>query len=257
MFKINDMERLALMGIRFVDGGDPAGGGGTDPAPTDPKPTDPAPTDPKPADPKGAPSNTETDAQKVARLEADVQRLEREKQDARVKKEGEIKKEAQRKQLLSMAEATGIKIDDPDKETVESLYQKLTGKVMEGDQQTEQTSEELKATKLELAVYRLAGTEKVDAEKLNNRVSFVKAAAALDPSAGDFNDKLKALIEQEAKNDPSIKVSGGTTTSGADQYGGAGGGQEVTKEQFEKMSISERTDLFRKNPTLFDKLANG
>lgn len=261
MFNLDQKyRRLALMGIRFVEGGDPAGGG-TDPAPATDPATNPAP---KPGDPAAAPSQqgqqqqtTETPEQIIARLEADVTRLNREKESVRIKEEGKIKQEAQRKSLLTLAEAAGIKIEDPDKETLQSLQEKLTGKVLQGDQESEQTANELRAARLELAVFRLAGEEKVDPARLTNRVSFVQATADLDPSAADFNDKLKAAIQAEVKNDSTLKAGGpGSSTSGADQYGGAGGDQ-ITQEAFDKMSFAERSALYKRNPELHNRLANG
>lgn len=259
MLHANDLKRLALMGVRFeTDPGAPGTGGnkpdpGTDPNKADPpKPTDP--NAPKPDDKDGKPTE-ETQEQIVARLQSEVQRLEREKAAVRIQKEGELKNEAKRQELLSLAKLAGVEVKDPDKETLATLTEKLTGKVVQGDQ----TTEELQNAKLELAIYKTAGLAdvKVDPDKLANRVSFVKAAAALDLSADDFSEKLKAAILAEAQNDPSIKIGGtGSSASGADQYGGAGGGQ-VDKERFAKMNVSERTALFRSNPALYEQLANG
>lgn len=236
------------------------------PAPAPAAPAAPVPTPP----PAAAPASTaqsgatqghqqqeqqnETPEQIVARLQADVQRLEREKQDARIQKEGQIKQEAKRQELLNVARVAGIEVADPATETIESLTEKLTGKVMKGDE----TTIELQQAKIELAVYRSAALPdvRVDPDRLTNRVSFVKAASALDPSAPDFNDKLKAVILAEAQNDPSIRIGGtGAVTSGPDQYGGAGGGQ-ITKEAFAKMGVGERTALYRANPELFARLSD-
>lgn len=204
---------------------------------------------------QGADNNpSETPEQMVARLRADVERLEREKADVRIQKEGELKREAKRQELLNVAKVAGIEVEDPSKETIETLTQKLTGKVMKGDE----TTSELQQAKIELAVYRTSALPdvRVDPDKLTNRVSFVKAVAALDPSAADFNDQVKSAIMAEIQNDPTLRVSGGTSKSGADQYGGAGGGQ-ITKEAFAQMGVGERTKLFQTDPALYERLANG
>lgn len=207
--------------------------------------------------PAGQQTQTETPEQVIARLQSDVERLNREKEAVRIQKEGELKQEAQRKQLLAMAEVVGLEIEDPSKETLQSLQEKLTGKVLQGDQQSQQINDDLKSTKIELAVFKAAGPLNVDADKLTNRVSFVKAMSTLDPSAADFDAKVKSAIEAEIQNDPTLKTGGaGAGASGAHQYGGAGGG-EITQEAFNKMGIAERTKLMQSNPALYERLANG
>lgn len=254
----------ALRGLRFnngeggagAGGGDNGGNGGDPAAGGEPNnPAAPAADNKPPAN--NEPPANETPEQMVARLQADVQRLEREKQDARVKKEGELKKNAQKKQLLAMAEVVGVKVEDPDSETLESLQEKLTGKVLQGDQQTERVQQELKQAKIDLAVYRTAALADVrlDPSKLNDRLSFHKAVAELDPNDSDFETKLKAAMLKVAENDPTVRVSGGTGKSGADQYGGAGGDQ-ITQEAFNKMGVAERTALLRSNPALYERLAS-
>lgn len=198
---------------------------------------------------------TETPEQKIARLEAANATLEREKENVRIQKLGTERTEAKRQELLSLAKVTGLDIKEPDKETVATLTEKLTGKVMEGDT----SKDEAKAAKVELAIYKTANKPelRINPDKLANSVSFMKATADLDPTDPEFETKLTAAMQAELTKDPSIKVSGGTGSSGPDAFGGAGGAQAVTPEQFKAMSMADKTKLFQTNPALFERLANG
>jgi len=263
MLRTDNQKKLTLMGIKFAtepEGGAPAGGG--TPTPADAAAAAEATrlaaeaAAAKPAEGAPAPApQGETPEQTIARLTAENQTLAREKENVRIQKEGELKKEAKRTELLNLAGVLGIEVKDPTKETLESLTEKLTGRALAGDNTTTEAQSEARNAKMELAIYKTAGTEKVNADKLANSISFQTATKDLDPTAADFNEKLKAAMQAELKKDPSIAISGGSGTSGADQYGGAGGGQEVTAEQFAAMTIADKTKLFQTNPALFARLS--
>lgn len=191
----------------------------------------------------------------VAQLVADNERYKREADQARVNAKAQVAKDAQKKQLLSVAELAGIKIEDPEAETIETLTQKLAGKATQGDQSAEQIAQAKRDAALVQAAWE-AGAPADKATYLRFLASQDPELAKLDPSAADYqtsvNTRVKALVDA----DPIFKATpGGTTKSGAESFGGAGGPETVTQDVFDKMTIQEQTNLFRTNPDLFRRLS--
>lgn len=193
-------------------------------------------------------------AEDWAKAQETIQRLEREKTDARVRKEGELKQNAKRDQLLNLAKALQVEGIDDKAETVESLTQKLTGRVAQGDSNA-QAVEDARQARIELAVLRSAVTAGANADKLTNLRSFERATRDLDPTAPDFATKVEAAIAAEVAKDPTLAIREGANTSGAEHHGGSGGGSTtVTAEEFAKMTMLEKNRLFMTNPDEFKRL---
>lgn len=96
---------------------------------------------------------------------------------------------------------------------------------------------------IELAIFRKAGKAGADPDRALDSRSVMAKFADLDPAAGDFGDKVEALLKQAVKNDPGLAASGATKSagkSGGEFDGGSGGpGTAITEEQLAKMSSSE------------------
>lgn len=210
-------------------------------------------TEPKtPETPAGPPAG-ETAEQKATRLEAEVARLNREKEDVRVQKKGEIADTATKKAVAALAKAVGIELPGGEELTVETLTEKLneqTGK-------TAEATKEANATKIELAVYKSATPKGIDVDRLTDLKSFDTATKDLDPADPSFEAKLTAAIDAAVKKDPSLKgrPGGGSQRSGAENFSGSGDSKPITKEDFAKMSIEDKTALFRSNRAEFDRLS--
>ncbi|QGH80667.1 scaffolding protein [Microbacterium phage Zanella] len=218
----------------------------------------PAPAAPvAPAAP--APTKVTIDGKEVdvTQLLADNERFQREAENARVAAKAQVAKDAQKKQLLSVAELAGIKIENPDEETIESLTAKLAGKATAGDQNS---AEAIKA-KRDAAVVQAAWKAGAPADKaayLNFLASTDAELAKLDPSAADYQTSVDTRIKALVDGDPIFKATpGGAGRSGAETFGGAGGPEVVTQEQFDAMNVQEQTKLYQTNPDLFRRLAEG
>ncbi|PSK95779.1 hypothetical protein CLV30_12831 [Haloactinopolyspora alba] len=92
-------------------------------------------------------------------------------------------------------------------------------------------AEELDSTKsahrsalVELAVFKAAGKYSADPEALTDSRSFVEKLEKLDPSAEDFNDKLRELVKKTVEDEPKFKVQGQEppAKTGGDFTGGSG-----------------------------------
>lgn len=163
--------------------------------------------------------------------------------------------DAQRTQLFALAEAVGIELPKGEEQTVESLQAKLAeeANARKGDQDA------LSEARRSHAVDRAAWTNQVPADKAEY-LSFLLSKDAefqkLDTQASDFQTSVEARVKALVDADPTFKATpGGASKSGSDSFSGAGGTDSVTQEDFDKMSITEQTNLFKTNPDLFNRLA--
>jgi hypothetical protein len=182
----------------------------------------------------------------------EIEKLRKENGDARIQAKAAAAEEAQQKAIAAFAKAMGIEIPGDEKPTVESLTEKLNQTSVEA----EQTKAEASRLKVEMAVIKEAAKQRVDVDKLTNSRSFYENITSLDPTAEDFEAAVQSAIEAEVEKDRTLKATGGPAKSGAETYGGTGDQQAITKEQFEAMSLDEKTQLFRTNRSEFDRLAN-
>ena len=178
-----------------------------------------------------------------SKAQAEIERLRRENANNRVNAKKQAAEEARQEMLKEFQ-----KMLNPDAEqeavSVEDLTKELTSE-----------RENARQAALELAVYKEASRDRLNADRILNSRSFFNKTKDLDPKSEDFGSKLAEVLQAEVKNDPTLKLTGGTTVSGAEQHGGSGEQQQtVTKEQFASMSVEQRTDLYRKNRALYDQL---
>lgn len=180
------------------------------------------------------------------KAQAEIERLRRENANNRVNAKKQAAEEARQEMLKEFQKLLNPEASDSEAPSVEDLSKELS---------TERENARMAA--LELAVYREASRDKLNAERILNSRSFFNQTKDLDPKSDDFGSKLAEVLKTEVKNDPTLKLTGGTTVSGAEQHGGSGEQQQtVTKEQFASMSVEQRTDLFRKNRALYDQLVD-
>lgn len=179
-----------------------------------------------------------------AKAKAEIERLRRENANERVNAKKSAADEARKDLLKEFQKLVNPEAADGGNLTVEDLNKELT-----------RERENARLAALELQVYREASHDKLNAERILNSRSFFNKTKDLDPKSDDFGSKLAEVIQAEVKNDPTLKLTGGVQTSGAEQHGGSGEPQQsVTKEQFAQMTVEQRTDLFRKNRALYDQL---
>ncbi|QXJ40756.1 putative scaffolding protein [Curtobacterium phage Parvaparticeps] len=206
----------------------------------------------------GAAAGTETPEQTIARLTAEVATLGREKDNARIAKEGTIKAEARRVEVLNLAKA--LKVEGvEDSMSLEQITEKITGKALQNNNDDQATTAARKAT-IDAAVTREAWKQSVPADKaeyLEFLLSKNPEFASLDTSAADFGSKVASIVKTTVASDASFKsTSGGSGGNGGGDHGGSGGANEITKEAFDAMDITAKTNLFNTNREVFNRLVN-
>lgn len=182
----------------------------------------------------------------------EIEKLRKENGDARIQAKAQAAEQARQDAISAFAKAMGIDIPGDEKPTVEGLTEKLNAVGTEA----EQARAALKQSQIELAILKEASKQKVDIDRLINSRSFYENVTSFDPTAEDFATAVQVAIEAEVEKDRTLKATGGPAKSGAETYGGTGDQQAITKEQFEAMSLDEKTQLFRTNRAEFDRLAN-
>lgn len=209
---------------------EPAGGApATEPAPQG----TPAPAEaPKPAEAQQEPKAPEWDG-KVESLPADAQKMIRELRG----KDAEERIAA--KTLAAIQKALNPEAAD-EKPDPAKLANQLTERETEARQ-----------AKTELAVYKAAGKQGVDADALLDSRSFLAKIGDIDPS--DTKAITKA-IQDAVTDNPKFKTVQAAGASGSDFSGGSGEGA-ITQAKFDAMTPAEKNNLFKTNPTAYRKFS--
>lgn len=133
---------------------------------------------------------------------------------------------AKQSSLDAIAKALGLKKDEADPA---KLAEQLTGK-----------DNELRQSKVELAVHRLAGKHGGNPDALLDSRSFLTSVKDLDPSGKDFTQAVESAIKDAVKANASLKAApAGPAVSGGDFTGGTGAGAPITEEQLSKMTPAQ------------------
>lgn len=122
-------------------------------------------------------------------------------------------------------------------------------------ERTKAAEGEARTAKVELAVHRAASAANADPSALLDSRSFAKAVEALDPSKDDFAAKVTEAITKAVEANPRLGATS-TTPTPVTNAPGSGGTSDasVSKEAFQKMSPSERNELFVRDPATYRSL---
>lgn len=233
------------------------------PAPAAPVPTPPpAPAAPAPgATGSDATPNTPTGQQgdpsdpstwpPAARAEID--RLRREAGDQRIN----AKKGAATQALRAAAELAGIELppellgDGPlTPEALASQVQSVSG---ERDAARAEAIQATKDRDLVMAAWQ-AQVHPAKVDYLRFLANQDTTYQNLDPSSAEYGATLTSTIAALVAKDQTLKVTGSTTASGAEAYGGAGDSQAITQEQFDKMPLDQRQELYFSDRDAYNRL---
>lgn len=107
----------------------------------------------------------------------------------------------------------------------------------------------------ELAIWKNAKTAGANPQALTDSRSFMERVHKLDPTADDFPAKLAAAMKKAIDDNPQYREAGQAPARSGGEFTGGPGGDAVTPEQFKRMSIAQRQELFQRDPTLYRKLA--
>lgn len=189
--------RYQALGVRFAE--DPAGAA---PPPADPPAAPPA-APPAPPAPGADPVPAGWDG-KVESLPDPVQKMIRDlRKEAGDNRTAKSAAEQSRQELMDgIASALGLKKDDapPDPAALQSTLAERETRIttLEAD---------ARAKDVELAAWRSATRQNVNAVALLDSRSFLAEVAGLDAGAGDFATKLDAAVKRAVDTNPTLRAS--------------------------------------------------
>lgn len=108
---------------------------------------------------------------------------------------------------------------------------------------------------IELAIWKNAKNAGANPQALTDSRSFMKRAHKLDPTADDFAAKLRDAMKKAIDESPQYREAGQAPARSGGEFTGGPGGDAVTPEQFKRMSVAQRQELFQRDPTTYRKLA--
>lgn len=199
---------------------------------------------PKPTPPKSDTPKEKTQTP-IEQLPPDIQEYisqlrsenaERRTQNNRLKEENQAATTSQENLIHKLQNVLGIQTDN--EPTVESL--------------TEQVAQYAKAEKqarLEFAIWRTAEKLGANAATLLDSKAFSKSLDGIDPQD---DDAIEKVIKETMKTNPLFAKTPPVTASTV-EHAPSPGGNEVTQEQFNKMTIKQRMNLFKTNRELYNE----
>lgn len=212
----------------------------TPPAPTTPPTPQTQPTPPTPQQGDAGRPEHPWDTPDTAK--AEIERLRRENGDARIEAKNQAAEDARREQLLQFAKVLGFEIPGEEPPTIDSLTQKVQA-----------SSEREQAATHDAALVQEAWDQGVNPAKLEY-LRYLVGKQTFEVGTKEYGAKLKEAIAGEIAKDSTLKLSGAGTASGVASFAGGDGQKPITKEQFDGMTMAERTKLYQTDKTAYDRL---
>jgi len=183
--------------------------------------------------------------------DAEARRYQREAGDERINAKNNAAAEGQRKALAEVAKLAGLDIPGlTDTDDGEADPKALAAQI-------NTTAQERDAARKDLATVKAAYASGVDPARLGYLQYLLtqdKGYQALTLDASDFDAKLVASINGLLAADATLRLTGTAQASGVETLGGSGGVGEITPEQFSRMSISDRQNLYHTDKATYDRL---
>lgn len=173
----------------------------------------------------------------------EIKNLRKENGASRTNAKQQAAEAAKQETLQSVAKALGLLPDDGPVDP-EKLTQDLTT-----------SRDEARQAKVELAVFKAAGTAGADPDALLDSRSFANKIGALDPAADDFPAKVSAAITDAITANPKFKTAAQAAGRSGTEMAGGTGESSVTAEQFKAMDYNAKAALFQSNPELYRQLS--
>lgn len=117
---------------------------------------------------------------------------------------------------------------------------------------TAQTAQ--RAALVELAVFKAAGNHKADPAALLDSRAFLASVTDLDPSGSDFAAKVDAAIKAAVDGNPKLKAAAQAAGASTIPHAGGSGEGGVTKDEFNRMTVAQKTALYETKPALYRQL---
>jgi len=226
------------------------------PAPTPPEPAAPAQPATPPASPEPTPA-TEPNAEPKAKApkfdgDFDPEKFQKLVENIRGDVEAEkakriaAEKKAEEQQadlMKKVAAAFGLDTGEEKPPTPEEL----TAKLAEEQARTKASEDAARQTKVELAVYKTAGTHGGDPDALLDSRGFAQAIAKLDPSAPDFAASVGKAVKEAVEANPKLAAvkpaepKPAVPAGGAPMDGAPGSKRQLGAEDVKRMNPEEIT----------------
>jgi len=183
--------------------------------------------------------------------DAEARRYQREAGDERINAKNNAAQDGARKALAEAAKLAGLEIPGlTDTDTGEADPKALAAAVTAAN-------EERDAARKDAATVKAAYAAGVDPAKLGY-VQYLlgqnRDYQALTLDAADFDAKLAASINGLLGQDATLRLTGSAQASGVENLGGSNGAGEITSEQFSRMSIADRQNLYQTDKATYDRL---
>jgi hypothetical protein len=118
------------------------------------------------------------------------------------------------------------------------------------------TKTELADTKRGAAVTTEAWAQGIDpakADYLQFKLSKNAEFSAIDMTADDSGDKVRAAVAAQIAADPTLKLTGGAQASGVEDLAG-GSVTTITPEAWAQMPMAKRGEIYKTDKATYDKL---
>lgn len=212
----------------------------TEPATTATDPTTATTTEPA--------ATTTTEPAKVEvwqdpdKARSEIERLRRENGAERTNAKAKAADEARAELAQTIGKALGLVKDDEQADPA-----KLT-------EQLAATRSAQRDTAAELIVWRHAADLQVDAAALTDSRAFAAAIKDLDPASKTFADDVKKAAQEAAEQNPKLKAAPAAAGASTVQHSGGSGEGKVTKDQFDRMTVAQKTALYESDPETYTRL---
>lgn len=170
-------------------------------------------------------------------------RLQQENGSERIQAKAQARDEGAMNALRELAKSMGFDLPG-DEVTIEQVQSELG---------TVTTARDKAAAAA--AINEAAWTADVDRSKLGYLKYQLSEDTSLPaPSDPEYAAKVSAAVAALVAADPTLRRSGTVAAAGVENHGGANG-NDISQEQFNQMTMSQKTELFNSNPDAYRRLA--
>lgn len=189
--------------------------------------------------------------QAILARDAEARRYQREAGDERINAKNNAAQDGARKALAEAAKLAGLEIPGlTDTDKGEADPKALAAAVTTANQERDAALKDAATVKAAYA----AGVDPAKLGYVQYLLGQNRDYQALTLDAADFDAKLAASINGLLGQDATLRLTGSAQASGVENLGGSNGAGEITPEQFGRMSISERTNLYQTDKATYDRL---
>lgn len=176
------------------------------------------------------------------KAKAEIERLRRENGAERTNAKAKAADEARAELAQTIGKALGLVKDDEQADPAKLTEQLAATRAAQRD------------TAAELIVWRHAADLQVDAAALTDSRAFAAAIKDLDPVSKTFADDVKKAAQEAAEQNPKLKAAPAAAGASTVQHAGGSGEGKVTKGQFDRMTVAQKTALYESDPETYTRL---